>query len=211
MALNDFLLNSDYPIEKIVGSVTGSFTRTNANYLTSEVVSHGLSYAPLYIMQWSTSPDFIPAYTEQLIGDGATPLLEAQTNSTSVILSGYVPSGSVTFYYQVLFFMPPDVNVAAIPTESLYDDFVLNTDYNYPKIFQEGKSTSTITINHNLGYYPLAEYWLHRTSDDVLRHFVASETDAGNEGGVIVTTTSATFTLFSGYDYLYYKVYGDET
>ena len=210
MSLNDFILDSDYPIDKIVGSVAGSFSRNTSTYFTPEVVAHGLPFAPTYIMQWSTNADFIPAYSEQLSGDGNSPLLEAQASPTTISLFPYVPAGTISFYYRVILFMPPDIDVLANETASSFDNFILNTDYNYPKIFQEGRINGTTTINHNLGYVPLVDFWIHRTSDNILRHFPVSETDAGNLGGAIATETSVTFYLPSGHDYMYYKIYGDE-
>lgn len=211
MAINDFILNSDYPIDKIVGSVSGVFSRNTSTYLTPEVIPHGLPFIPTYIMQWSTNPDFIPAYSEQLSGDGLSPLLEAQTDPTNVILYSYVPAGTISFYYRVLFFMPPDVDMEVGNTASLFDNFILNTDYNYPKIFQEGRLNGTTTVAHNLGFTPLVDFWIHRTFDNALRHFPVSETDAGFLGGAIVNESTVTFYLPSGHDYLYYKIYGDDT
>jgi hypothetical protein len=207
---NKFLLNSDYPVDKIILSKSGSFSRTDSTYITPELIPHGLDFIPTYIMQWSTSSNFIPCYSEQLFGDGFSPLLEAQTSSTNLILYSYVPSGTVTFYYRVLFFMPPGITSSVSSSAASFNDFIIDTDSNYPKIFKEDKITSTTEITHGLGFYPLVEFWLHRTSDDIIRHFPVSETDTGNEAGAIVTTTTAKFYLPSGYDYMYYKIYGDE-
>ena len=206
----NFLVDSDYPMDKIIGSKSGSFTRTTATYLTGEVVAHGFSFAPTYILQWSTSSTFIPCYSEQLSGDGFSPLIEAQTDTTNIYLTGFVPTGSVTFYYRVLLFMPSDINVDATSTAVSYNNFVINTDNNYPKIFLEGKITATTIITHNLGYYPLVDFWIHRISDGRIRHFPVSQTIIGSEGGAIVTTTTATFYLPTGHDYIYYKIYGDQ-
>jgi len=203
----NFLFNSDFPIDKIIGFQTGSFTKTSADSAPF-VVAHGFSFAPLYILQWSTSSTFVPAFSEQLLGDGFTPLLEAQTTATDVKFFYNVPSAPVTFHYRVYFMMPPDVDVS-VPILTGLDNFRLNTDFNYTKIIEEGKILSTTTITHGLGYFPLVDFWIHRTSDDVIRHFPVSETDAGNEGGAIVTTTTVTFYLPTGHDFMYYKIYGD--
>lgn len=206
----NLLLDSDYPIDKIILSKSGSFTRTSATYSTVETIAHGLGFAPTYVMQWSTSATFIPCYSEQLSGDGSSPLLEAQTNTTNLILSCFVPTGTVTFYYRVIFFMPSDINESVALSSASFNDFVINTDNNYPKIFKEGKITATTTITHNLGFYPLVDFWIHRISDGVIRHFPISQTISGSEGGAIVTTTTATFYLPVGHNYMYYKIYGDE-
>lgn len=212
MSPDDFIIDTDYPVDQIVGSDSGSFTRNESNYLTPHTVSHGLPFTPLYIMQWSTNSSFVPAYSEQLMPDGSSPLLEAQTDSSTTFLYSAIPSGggTVTFYYRVVYFMPPDVDENVNETASSYNDFVFNTDRQYPKVFKQGKTTGG-TISHDLGFLPLTDYWLHRVSDDRIRHFPVTETDSGNEGGAIITTTSVQFLLPSGHDYAYYKIYGDKT
>lgn len=209
---DDFILDTDYPIDKIIGSSAGSFTRDDTNYLTPHTFSHGFSFAPLYILQWSTSPSFVPAYSEQLMPDGLSPLLEAQTDITTTYLYAAIPSGggTITFYYRVIYFMPPGINVQANETSSAYNEYIFNTDRNYPKIYRQG-STPSATIQHNLGYIPLVDFWIHRVSDGMIRHFPVTETDAGNEGGVIVNEDNIQILLPSGHDFAYYKIYADRT
>ena len=207
---DQFILNTDYPVEQIIGSSSGSFTRNDSNFITPHTLSHGFTFAPLYIMQWSTNPSFIPAYSEQLMGDGSVPLLEAQTDASTTYLYSFVPSGSVTFYYRVVYFMPPDINIDVSETASAYNTYVFNTERQYPKVVLQGKTTGG-TIVHNLGFYPMVDFWLHRVSDGRIRHFPMTETDSGNEGGAIITTNSVQFLPPSGHDYAYYKIYGDKT
>lgn len=209
---DQFILDTDYPVDQIIGSSSGSFTRNGSNFLTPHTISHGFSFAPLYIMQWSTNPDFIPTYSEQIMFDGAEPLLEAQTDPTTTYLYAGMSSssGNVTFYYRVVYFMPSNVNVDTNETASIYSDYIFNTDRNYPKIFKQGTSGNA-TIQHDLGYIPLVDYWLHRVSDNRTRHFPATETDAGNEGGVIITDSNIQIILPSGHDFVHYKIYGDRT
>lgn len=207
---DQFILNTDYPIEQIIGSSSGSFTRNSSNFLTPHAFNHGFTFAPLYIMQWSTNSNFTPAYSEQLMGDGSVPLLEAQTDASTTYLYSFVPSGSVTFYYRVVYFMPPDINVDVPETASAYNTYVFNTERQYPKVILQGKTTGG-TISHNLGFYPMVDFWLHRVSDGMIRHFPVTETDSGNEGGAIITTSSVQFLPPGGHDYAYYKIYGDKT
>lgn len=57
----NFLLNSDYPIDKVIKVISGSFT-ANANVYTTINVPHNLPELPLIIPQWSTTPDFSIVY-----------------------------------------------------------------------------------------------------------------------------------------------------
>ena len=44
-------------------------------------------------------------------------------------------------------------------TSGKANTFVINTDYNYCKLFKKGYTESDLTIKHNFGYIPLVLAW----------------------------------------------------
>lgn len=207
------LLNTDYPIDKICGYSTGSFSISAFNS-TTITVPHGFSFIPLFFLKWSTTSDFSISYDE--IGVSFNYLaVNANADANNIYLFPFNNTGSsVTIYYRLIYFMPSNVNVLAAQTQSSLDDYVLNTDYNYTKIYEEDYvAASSATITHNLGYYPQVEAWYVRSSDGRLIHIVE-----GNVGlfatspYVSVTQNSVTLNNGSGVSVSgwHYKIYLDE-
>lgn len=208
---NKFLLNTDYPIDKVSGSVTGQFD-VASGASAFPVVAHGLGYTPLYFLKWSTTPDFSTSYDE--IGVSFNFVQNsAQTDATNLYMFALNLTGStVTVYYRVIFFAPTDLDPDVGNTQSGLDNFVLNTDYNYTKIFQEGvTSGASATIPHGLGYYPQVEAWYIRASDGRCVHLVSNNVVANDVPRATITEnelilTNGSFTSASRW---HYKIYAD--
>lgn len=157
----DFLLNTDYEMDKIILVKTGSIVGTTD-------IPHNLSFAPLPFGVWSTDPNFTTVNT---IGVSDIPPtvpgqiqrlgLDCVSHENTISL---IPSGqgkdSTTIYYRLYGFEPPN-NSADVPsTSDLAKSFVLNTDYNYRKIMAIGTFTQSYQeYAHNLGYLPQVMAW----------------------------------------------------
>lgn len=214
MALTNFLLHTDYPIDKIVGSQTGSIAQAATSSGTT-IIAHSLSFAPLAIAKWSLSSDFSTSYDEIGVSILNNVTFTAQTDSTSLyIITGNNDGSAVTIYYRVLYLLPSNSTATVGATSSSFDDFFLNTDYNYTKIVAEGAiSGGTQVITHSLGYYPQAEVWYKRTSDGRIIHLVENEAvTLSRQPTAQMTTTSLTMaensTPVTNY---YYRIYADAT
>lgn len=208
----DFLFSTDFPIDKIIGHKEGSVS-VGAGGSAFPSVPHPFTFAPLYTIKWSTTPDFSNSYDEIGVSTVDSLQLNVQVDTSNVFFFINNATGStVTFYYRILYFMPPDVNVTATPTAIDFEDFNLNTDYNYTKIYLEDKAVgSNATINHNLGYYPQVEVWYMR-GDGKLVHLVDNELFSPFKPSAKITTSSLTLNANStSVSYWYYKVYIDET
>jgi hypothetical protein len=211
----NFLMNTDYPIDKISSYYEGSTTVASLDSETP-TIPHGLAYTPLYFVRWSTSPDFVVSYDELGVSTINDLILTAQTDSTNLYLFILNNTGSpVTFYYRVIYFMPTNVDLDAAETQSDLDNFALNTDYNYTKILLEDfVSSATATIDHDLGYYPQVEAWFIRSADGRCVHHVANSVAASSPEGprARVTTTQVILedgSLFPASGW-HYKIYADE-
>lgn len=221
----EFLLTSDYPLDKIVHLVEGSVTVPGTDKATT-TKPHGLPYAPLVAGNYSDLSDFSAAY-EFKSGPLAPPNpispykydFSAYSDGTNIIIeSGNVVSTSaVTLYYRLYCFAPSDQNLESEPTNQGVDNFMLNTDFNYTKlaladVFDQAANTSFDptfhVVTHNLGYIPQVSFWVE--TDGIIRNNpIASPTDRGVVCNV--TSTSLVFSFISTLaSRVHYRVYHDE-
>lgn len=207
------LLNSDYPIDKIIGYSVGSQTVSGSSFPDINV-PHGFGFKPLFYIKWSTTPDFSISYEETGISFNQVSLNGYADNTNIVLIPFNNTLSSVTFYYRIIYFMPSNIDVSNAQTQSSFDDFVINTDYNYTKIFSQGiSSSSSVTIDHNLGYYPQVEVWYER-SDGRLIHLVDNYVSGSTERPQARVTTSQLILtnggLVTSVVAWHYKIYLDE-
>lgn len=162
----DFLLNTDYEMDKIILVKTGSFVG-NVN------ITHDLGFAPLPFGIWSTDQDFNTVNTIGVSDSesypGYTPRLGVDCvsygNRIRLIASGN-GKDSTTIYYRLYGFEPPESSADITPNSNMANTFVLNTDYNYRKLMATGTFTQDYQeYSHNLGYIPQAMAWLKATQD----------------------------------------------
>lgn len=164
---SDFNLNSDYPLDKAILLWQGTF-----DFVGSELFNHGLSYIPLIKIVWSLTADFAQTYGLGNGPDTSSPftpftpqLIDSWADSTSVNAIFGTPGSTPLVYVRVYGFMPSNINNEAAATASSADNLVLNTDYNYSKLYLSGitasssVSSSTETVNHSLGYIPQTDVW----------------------------------------------------
>ena len=157
----DFLLNTDYEMDKIVFFKQGSFT-------TSVEITHNLGYAPLAFGVWSTNSNFSSVNTLGSVseipappGVYQTPLnIECSSNDTIIRLKARGEYNGETIYYRVYAFEPSDITANAPSTSQDSNTFIFNTDYNYRKLFHAGEFTlNNLEYTHNLGYIPQVMGW----------------------------------------------------
>ena len=209
-----FLFNSNYQIDKISGSREGS-VYVPAGGFVSPVVAHGLGYAPLYYTKWSTDPNFETSYDEIGVTTNTRLSFSVQADETNLYLmpANYSLSG-ITFYYRVIFFVPPNLDIDVPSTAGDMDIFQFYTGYNYTKVLDEGYiGSSSGTIDHDLGYYPQVELWYVRASDGRIVHLVENGIGSGNgnpQASVSTSSVSLYNGAFIGASGWYYKVYVDE-
>ena len=203
----NFLLNTDYPLDKIIYMTSGSFTVPSGGGLgASQSVAHGLDFVPLMCGNWSNDSDFSSTKEMAIYEYGDLDGMQAYcyADGTNVTVSSInYGSSDKTIYYRVYGFMPSNVNDTAPSTSSASDDFVLNTDYNYTKLLAEeyhDASSGNVTITHSLGYRPQVIAW--RADDPT---FVFQENVAGY---VNITTSNIVLTGGSGEKY-HIRVYAD--
>lgn len=218
---NMFLVNSDYPNDKIVYINSGSLTV--ADGASVEVnVPHGLTFRPMLIGTWSNDPNFSTSFEQGSPGYSALsdPQLSIQSTATNIRLIPTNFTGStLTFYYRVYGFMPSDVNESAVFTADLSSQFSLNSEFNYTKLYKTGVllwNGATQTVNHGLGYRPQIEIWFEQelNSNILTRWYSGIDDSYAGTDKVFVDNTNLTFKFqssggVSGRKW-YYRIYIDK-
>lgn len=201
----NFLLNTDYPLDKVVYMTSGSFIVAGSSATTQ--FNHNLSFRPLIIGTWSLNSDFSTSKEGGLFAfDGTDPTANYNifaANDTQITISTTNQSGgSITVYYRIYGFMPTDANVDADFTSIQADNFQLNTDFNYTKLFMSGIATAaaTTTITHSLGYRPQVITWRKDAS--------IYGTEAVVDMGYVKATTT-TVVITSPTKDVHYRIYAD--
>lgn len=160
---NDFLLNTDYEMDKIILVKTG-------DYIGSKNIDHGLKFSPLIFGVWSTDPDFVsgntlgPYVSAEPIPGFYTPPLGVSIvalNDHIEIISHGENADTTKIYYRIYALAPDGTNVTTPATSKHANQFVLNTDYNYRKLKAKGTFTQeNESFAHNLGYKPQVMAWI---------------------------------------------------
>lgn len=214
---NDFLLNTDYEMDKIILFKTGSF-------VSKIEIANDLSFTPLIFGVWSTSPNFT---TTNPLGDSASASEYGYTPPTAVdcialankliLTTTGKNADSQTIYYRLYAMAPPEANADTPLTSKFAKQFVLNTDYNYRKIRAKGTFTQAgQSFTHALGYYPQVMAWIQYKSIPSVPNFdrgIQPILVSASDYGVIVTTSEIKLPSdfpFSLVDRIIWRVYYDE-
>lgn len=184
-------LHSDFPLDKIVYMNTRSFS-VPAGGFNDQIFAHNLPFTPLILGQWSFDSTFATAYDANSgprFGVGGTLLLQTAlySDATNITIFNSNNQGSpVTVYWRIYGFMPSTVSETAPFTASTADDFIIDTDQNYSKLFLSGVTASSstlgssVTVTHGLGYRPQVLVWSEDSSYTTWTGSYAIEGSAGN-------------------------------
>lgn len=208
----NFLLNTDYEMDKIVLFKEGNFTQ-------SLEIPHGLSYIPLPFGVWSTDSNFSSTNTISGLDSsgehGYVPQLSVSlvANSTKLVLESAGNTNNAPIYYRIYALEPNGSHADAPATSSNANKFVLNTDYNYTKLFTAGEFTASGQVyNHNLGYVPQVLAWLrYPNNGDPQIEFLSF---ASEFTGIMTKVTTSQ--LIAGnfwlnlIDRIYWRIYYDQ-
>ena len=180
---DDFLLNTDYEMDKIIYFKEGKFTP--GQYGRVEI-PHNLGIAPLVTGVWSKNADFSEPHTFSGVSGVVDPSsnsyvtasISCASDDSKITLTQF--SGPISaqtyfqFYVRIMGFEPSGSHKSLPKTSQNANKFTLNTDYNYLKLYKAGAEDviysggmyQPITIQHNLGYRPQAIFWVESFAQD---------------------------------------------
>lgn len=226
-----FISSTDYPMPFIV--YTGTFSWQRGPWADTDTrFAHGLPFTPLLIGQWSTNADFNPAYDLSVTApnySATRPEFASDIGADETYIYIYSANNTdnttFTFYYRLIAFAPPDYQGKSTSINGS-SPFLLNSDFNYLKIVEEGSVTApaggTTNVAHNLGYIPQCRVWQERQMsfyDPSTGQFssptVISPVYAQDYAGVLlgprISNSELTLgaTSISGDKKFYYHIYAD--
>lgn len=200
----NFILNTDYEMDKIIYFNEGSL---NAGDYDVDI-PHSLGFTPLIFGVCAFNSDFSDArgvpYQAQTVSN--TVQFTVQANGVNVRLSYINQSGSPSkIYYRLYGFEPSNSTATVAPTSGNADKFILNTDYNYCKLYKKGTASPNATVSHALGYIPQVLIWRQ------VNGWVALVNESDYSSAVVITDQSLIFDFpYLGVDSFHYRIYYDE-
>lgn len=237
--VSKFMHDSDFPMDKAIYLKPDSFVVPSPTAGSYYSVAHGLDFIPLVGGSWSTTSDFSVNYD---YGSGTIPSsnpsaslfnvsLEILADATNIYIVPTNVSGSSLVVYVRVFGLEPSDSISTLSAnQSFGDNFILNSDDNFTKLFSAGIITgvtapSTNTVTHNLGIFPQVSTWATSTSRSLvvgsvfltnvrypiyLTNFATSEPD---DISVKPSTSNVVFTTgsLSNANRIDYRIYYDET
>lgn len=215
----NFLVTSDYPMDFIVWSTTGTFSVGSYEQKTISI-PHELPFTPLaFGMYSSDSGDTWQPFASE--ASGFFTLMES--DPTNIDISILTLSSSVDIEYKIWAYNPANMSTKLVIPD-VTDNFHMNTDYNYSKFVYAGVwdasiGNESIIYSHNLGYIPQSIMWFENTDGRVYEGFssVSSDTSKQYTGYVSIDESSmrARFSSLNlGEDYgtlskIHYRIYAD--
>lgn len=163
---NNFYLDSDYPMDKIVYFFEGTLRYKDEFPIQYDTIPHDLGTVPLITGVYSNdnwqTVESIPASSE---------ILEVFSNESEIRI--YAFNGTTDEYKIRLYgFLRSGVDIATNGTSEFGERFILNSDYNYLKLAMVDSvladSNGHATINHQMGYAPLMMAWSKTESEDYM-------------------------------------------
>lgn len=202
-----FLLNTDYEMDKIIYFTEGHTGVTN----TPLTISHGLGFAPLIFGVCAFNSDFTDSrsipYNYTTASDSISFTVEATDTDIQINYSNTAQTPD-DFYYRIYAFEPSNSTATVPPTNSSAKEFVLNTDYNYCKLFQKGILNGDSTVTHNLGYIPQVLAWSEE-SNIIIPIEESTPVDPITNTPQYITVTNTSIQTV-GYTKVHYRIYYDE-
>lgn len=207
---NDFLLNTDYEMDKIVYFKSGDIMPTSGSVY---IDSFDYGYIPLVFATFSFTEDFSDTRMSWTFTDTLTINLEAVSNGIKLTYRN-TSNPNQKLYYRVYGFMPSDSKANTGNTQKSAKQFILNTDYNYCKLYKKGIATSDITITHDLGYTPLVlawqEYPWSNPAPSVITPCWVSGYESDNLASISATNNAVTISGVPANNKVHYRIYYDE-
>lgn len=159
-----FILNSDYPVDKIVWLKEGDATMDawgNINITLPHTVG-----AQIYVNGVWTIDDWTTTYNfsaQRQVAQGYEYQATAKaTDSTVKISAAHENGANKTFKYRLWGFISEESSkgIEIKPTAGQSANrLVFSSDYEYPMLYKEGIATPGTTIAHGLGEIPYVDVW----------------------------------------------------
>ena len=158
----DFILNTDYEMDKIIYYTEGEITPGSTNFIMVD----NLSFVPLLFGNCAFNSDFSDSRMSpyvQWVDNGQIEFQYWAGLSSGRVFIGIrynnTENANKKLYFRLYGFEPSNSTTKTPKTSKLSKKFILNTDYNYCKLYKKGVVSGDAEIEHNLGYIPFVLAW----------------------------------------------------
>ena len=214
----DFLLNTDYEMDKVILFYEGSLAPSSSGSGYEEVIQHDLGFTPLVFGVCAFNSDFSDSrslpYIEFTQENAISVSVEAYSSTIKISYGNY-ESTPDKVYYRIYGFEPSGSKADIPPTANKATEFILNTDYNYCKLLSAGTvdGDSDTIVPHNLGYLPFVLAWQESSNGmiDPVELNLWSDPITNSPYGVRVGEQDILFKYSGqGLSKIHYRIYYDE-
>lgn len=213
--MDNFVLNTEYPADKIVWLYEGQMAVSGGWVANTISINHSLG-VPLFVRGLFTLDNWVTCYqfgTTVYETQGLVMAISSSLSAdTSTVVGKIFVNNSGTCKYH-LWGVIDEINTAnlSVPetSPSTYNNFILNTTNNLPRLFAEGYATAGTTYNHGLGKVPYVDVWGKNSSNNwALVPMQPFGLSYGTGAKIKVTNNTLEFTNeTSPYSEFYYRVY----
>ena len=212
----DFLLNTDYEMDKIVYYKSGEVMPggTPSSYQQEYIDNFNLGFIPLIFAVFSFTEDFSDSRMDHMTTYNDSCIITIDARMDGIVI-GYANTDlNKKLYYRIYAFEPSNSTASVGKTQKDAKQFILNTDYNYCKLYKKGIVTSDTTITHNLGYTPFVLAWQEspwtNPSPGIITPCWRSGATDSNFPDIITTNTTVTISGIPNNNKVHYRIYYDE-
>lgn len=155
--------NSDLPMDKVIWLYQGS-TTSDAYGGWSITIPHKLAAIPFVkgiwtINDWATTWMTNARHADHDYLDISSNL---SSDATNVYFNGAITSGNKTINYKLwgVWNESETYSTLAEHTKNLStNQYIINSDYNYPQLLLEGYLNKGESVDHNLDFIPQCDIW----------------------------------------------------
>lgn len=213
--LNNYIINSDYPMEKVawVFETSGTTSSSGSSTIAAQttLTRTNPTGTPLLLDGIYSFDNWASAYPISCGDrDRYWEFVQLRSTSEEILISFVGYSTSLPFKVRLWGFIPedyPDGNAPKTDTASNYP-FTIDTSKNYMNIYKTGRVTasspSPATVSHNLGYMPFVRIWRGSNTNWELFPIQSSQYAEINNDELVIkgnSNYSATY---------YYRIYTNE-
>lgn len=210
MAVNNFIINSKYPIEKVAGVFEGEGTTTEG---TTTFTLHNPLGVALLIDGVFTEDDWrttFPISAGDINRDVGLMVLLACFEDR--IEWRFFSNAGKHVKYRIWGFLPEDYPAKVPVTDSVSAyQYTIDTTKNYMKVYESGRATVTqgnpFIVEHDLGYVPFVKVW---GGDNTQWALVNQGMEWNINYPVTVTTTQMILNDIDITQDYYYRIYVNE-
>lgn len=137
---NNFLINTDYPLDMIVYYKFHSF-KTNSSQTQDITIAHSLGFAPLLFGCWSYQQDFSKSFSllPEAYGDGQLRLsVKSDENNIYIHKYQHSPQSGKTLYLKIYGYAPTTWTGDCEPTSQSNSPLILDSDSRYASLLAAG-------------------------------------------------------------------------